>query len=416
MYIVPIHVPIYVEGQKLLLASDWLRALRLLRDSLPKEFGELKVIAPSLSATDPGVGQKLEPLVSGSEGIHLVPSFDLRVSAKAYWLRHRRRWIADLEREMGDATVVHAGYDDVYRPIAYEGLVQAWKRGITSVFVQDTDISMQMRELARGAKQKLHARVYGALYDRACLRCVSRSDLSLLKGAHLMQLFGRDAKNPKEFHDTSFARADVVPTAALEARLATLAEKRPLRLVYCGRFEARKGLDHSIAIVRAALAHGADVTFDLIGDSIERAQLEQLARDPALKGKVRFLGSRPYGGALLRELAGYDALFFTPLAEDTPRMIFDGYAAGLPLVGYDIDYVRERDTTEHATVCLPRNEIDASARILMQIAADHTRLVPLSRAARVAAEHHSSESWYERRAQWTLEAHTRRHSSARRAD
>lgn len=410
MYVVPIHVPIYVEGQRLLLASDWLRALRLLRDSLPKEFGELKVIAPSLSADDPGVGQKLEPLDAGGEGIHLVPSFDLRVSAKAYWLRHRRRWIADLEREMGDATVVHAGYDDVYRPIAYEGLVMAWKHGVTSVFVQDTDISLQMRQLARGMKQNVHARVYGALYDRACNRCVARSDLSLLKGAHLMQLYGQAAKNPKEFHDTSFARADIVPNETLEARLATLTEKRPLRLVYCGRFEARKGLDHSLAIVRAALAIGADVTFDLIGDSIERAQLEAIARDPALRGKVHFLGSRPYGGELLRELAGYDALFFTPLAEDTPRMIFDGYAAGLPLVAYDIDYVKERDTTEHAVVCLPRNQIDASAQIIAQLAADHTRLIPLSRAARGAAEHHSSESWYERRAQWTLEAHERRAS------
>ncbi len=412
MYLVPIHVPIHVEGERTLLSSDWLRSLRLLRDSLPKSFGALKVIAPSLPADDVSFGQRLEPVGFTSDGIHLVPSFDLRCSAKAYWLRHRRRWIADLEREMKDATVVHAGYDDVYRPIAYEGLVLAWKHAVTSVFVQDTDIPLQMRQLARGMKQELHARIYGALYDRACLRSVARCDLSLLKGAHLMERYGRAARNPKEFHDTSFARADIVTSACLEKRLATLSANRPLKLVYCGRFEARKGIDHSLAIVRRARELGANVAFDLIGDGAQRAGLEQIADDPGLRGVVRFLGSRPYGSDLLRDLSGYDALLFTPTAEDTPRMIFDGYAAGLPLVAYDIDYVKERDREEHATVCLRSNEVEISAQTLVRLATNRSELVPLSRAARDAADRHSAESWYERRALWTLAAHEARLSSA----
>jgi glycosyltransferase involved in cell wall biosynthesis len=413
VYLVPIHVPIHVEGERTFLSSDWLRSLCLLRDSLPKAFGALKVVAPSLPADDVSFGQRLEPAGFESDGIHLVPSFDLHTSAKAYWLRHRRRWIADLAREMGDATVVHAGYDDVYRPIAYEGLVLAWQRGVTSVFVQDTDIPLQMRQLARGPKQKLHAAVYGALYDRGCLRSVARCDLSLLKGAHLMRRYGAEAKNPKEFHDTSFGRADIVSEADLETRLATLSQDRALRLVYCGRFEARKGLDHGLAIVKRARELGANVSFDLIGDGTERAKLESLAADPLLRGHARFLGSRAYGSDLLRNLASYDALFFTPTAEDTPRMIFDGYAAGLPLVAYDIDYVKERDREERATLSLRSNDVESSARTLARAATERGTLTPLARAARRAAEHHSAESWYERRAQWTLEAHERRIAATR---
>lgn len=416
MYLVPIHVPIYLEGERTLLASDWLRSLRLLRDSLPKSLGQLVVIAPSLPANDRSATQRLERTSDANDGIRLVPSFDLRVSAKSYWLRHRRRWVDDLERALAQALVVHAGYDDVYRPIAYEGLVVAWRRDITSVFVQDTDIPLQMRQLAadQGLKQRVHARVYGALYDRACLRSVRRCDLSLLKGAHLMQRYGSAAKNPREFHDTSFARADVVDLHRLERRLDSLSEARPLRLVYCGRLEARKGIDQSIAIVRRARELGARVAFDVIGDGAERESLARLAADPSLNGSVRLLGSRPYDSELLRDLATYDALLFTPTAEDTPRMIFDGYAAGLPLVAYDIDYVRERDSTEHATACLARGDVEAGARTLVALDANRQRLADLARAARAAADHHAAEAWYERRAQWTLEAHERR-IAARRA-
>ena len=415
MYLLPIHVPIHVDGSRLLLASDWLRSLRLLRDSLPASFGRLVVIAPTLPPDHPSAAQRLEPVDPDHEGIGLVPSFDLRTSAKAYWLRDRRRWIHDLEATLPGALVVHGGYDDVYRPIAYEGLVQAWKRGVTSVFVQDTDIPLQMRQLAAkgSVQEKIHARVYGALYDRACLRSVARCDLSLLKGAHLMERYGREAKNPKEFHDTSFSRADMVTPASLERRLESLRDDRPLRFVYCGRLEARKGIDRSIAIVRRAAESGARVEFDVIGDGAERESLTKLAGEGSAPGRVRLLGSRPYGPELLRDLAAYDALLFTPTAEDTPRMIFDGYAAGLPLVACDIDYVKERAREDRAAIVMPQGDVEASARRIVDLDARRDQVIEVARAARAAAEHHSAESWYERRAAGTLEAHERRLASRR---
>lgn len=412
MYLVPIHVPIHVDGPRRLLASDWLRSLRLLRDSLPPVFGRVVVAAPTLPPDHPSASQRLEVVDSAHEGIDLVPSFDLRVSAKAYWLRERRRWIRDLTPLVRDAHVVHAGYDDVYRPIAYEGLVAAWKFGVTSVFVQDTDIPLQMRQLARdqGLKARLHAFVYGSLYDRACLKCVERCDLSLLKGAHLMQRYGARAFDPREFHDTSFSRADMVAPSTLEARLASLATDRPLRLVYCGRLEARKGLDHSIAIVSGALERGARVTFDVIGDGAERERLTALARSSRGADSIRFLGSRPYGPELLADLATYDALLFTPTAEDTPRMIFDGYAAGLPLIAYDIAYVRERSREDRTVLELPLLDPDAAAVRLAAVVGERGQIAELARVARHAAEEHAAEAWYERRAGWTLEAYERRKS------
>ena len=309
---------------------------------------------------------------------------------------------------------MHAGLDDVYRPIAFEGFRAGLRFGKPTVFVQDTDNVVQQRQLAAGGGPVLRAKVevYTWIYERMCRWGVARADLSLLKGSALIRRYGAYAKNAREFHDTSFSAADIVPLNELERRLATLGQPRPLRLVYCGRLTARKGVDRSLQILARAIALGASVEFDIIGDGAERRRLESLANSSQIGQRVRFLGSLPYDASLLKRLAGYDGLLFTPTAEDTPRMIFDGYAAGLPLVAFNIGYVRERHEQEHTVFLLPRDQIQESAFALAALCRHPRQLAELSRSAQAAAQYHCAENWYRRRAEWTIDS-VERHTRAR---
>ncbi|MGA2582459.1 MAG: glycosyltransferase [Tepidisphaeraceae bacterium] len=395
MYLLPIQVPIYLDGEKTLLSSEWFRSLLLLRDSFEGKFGDIAVAAPSLPASV-STEQTLVEVPRNGEGLRLFPSFDKRTRARQFWMRDRARWKADLEPLVHEAKVVHAGLDDVYRPIAFEGFRAALRLNKPTVFVQDTDAVAQHRQLAesRGIAARGKMAVYIRIYERLCRWGVARADLALLKGSALMRRYGAFAKNAREFHDTSYSRSDIIPESDLEQRLATLNESRPLRFVYCGRLTPRKGVATSLTILPP------DVEFDIIGDGPERVKLESAATGK----KIRFLGALPYGPELLKRLASYDALLFTPSAEDTPRMIFDGYAAGLPLVATDIPYVQERAAEEKAAVILPMNDLEKSAMMLQALNTNRNQLAELSRAARSAADYHAAENWYRRRAQWTFQA------------
>jgi len=406
MYLVPIQVPIYLDGDRKLVTTEWHRSLLLLRDSFGGRFGDIVVAAPSLPAKSASAEQALVEVRADADGLKFFPSFDKRCRARRFWLSDRARWKADLASLAADAQVVHAGVDDVYRPIAFEGFRTGLRLGKPTVFVQDTDNVIQQRQLFadHGAAQRAKVGAYVWIYERMCRWGVARADLSLLKGTSLIRRYGRFAKNAREFHDTSFSQADIVDEEQLERRLVTLNQPRALRLVYCGRLTARKGVDRSLQILSRAKSRGAEIEFDIIGDGTERQRLESLSQSLGLMDRVRFHGSVPYDGDLLKRLAEYDGLLFTPTAEDTPRMIFDGYAAGLPLVAFDIDYVRERDAQEHATCLLPRDQIEESAAALAAIGQNRGHLAELSRSARRAADYHSSENWYRRRAEWTIEA------------
>ena len=409
MYLLPIHVPIYVDGARNLLTSEWSRALELLRDSLAGRVGPLVVVAPCLPAELAAPDQTL--VTQSSEcGIEFERGFDLRCRARDYWLHARSAWRQTLLRLTREAEVVHAGLDDVYRPIAFEGFRVGVQLNKVTLFVQDTDIVIQQRELTAtaGTVPRAQARAYGWIFERMCRWSVARADLSLLKGSALMRRYGLFARNPKEFHDTSFSSRDIIDQDRLESRLGTLGQSRPLRLVYCGRLTQRKGLSSSLQILARASARGAQLRLDIIGNGPERAALEQLAGALGIADQVSFLGALPYDAALLQRLGQYDALLFTPTAEDTPRMIFDGYAAGLPLLAFDIDYTQERARQERATVLLPRGQNEAAASVVNELHLQRERLHDLSRNARAAAIYHCADNWYARRAQWTFEAIERR--------
>jgi glycosyltransferase involved in cell wall biosynthesis len=404
MYLVPIQVPIYLDGDHTLVTTEWHRSLLLLRDSFAGKFGDITVLAPSLPADEAPPEQTLVEIAPTLEGLKLKPSFDKRCRARHFWMRERKRWRADLAELAPQVQVVHAGVDDVYRPISFEGFRTAVRLRLPTVFVQDTDNVLQQRQIfaEHGAVQRAQVHLYTAIYERMCRWSVARADLSLLKGSTLMERYGRFAKNAREFHDTSFSASQIISADALEKRLATLGETRPIRLVYCGRLVPRKGLDKSLEILGAALNAGAQFQFDLIGDGPEKSRLREMSFSLGIT--TNFLGALPYDDSLLQRLSEYDGLLFTPIAEDTPRMIFDGYAAGLPLIAFDIDYVRERAAQEHAAVLLPLNQIEASARILVELNLQRAPLAELARSARAAADYHCAENWYRRRADWTIEA------------
>ena len=399
MYLVPIQVPFYRDGGRLLVTTEWRRSLVLLRDSLGGRLGTVTVVAPTMKPEEAERSQVLEEL--RDEGIEGVGSVPFPARAREYWRGSRRRWLADVDGLLARASVVHAGLDDVGKPLCFEAFIRAVRRGIPTVFVQDTDMVEQVRQRAAGAGAYLEtkAAAYGFAFERCTRWGVRRAGLSLLKGRGLMDRYAKVARNARTFLDTSHSERDIVAPDRLEERLATLDRDRPLRLVYCGRLVERKGVDHSIRMVQGAAQLGARVSLDIIGDGPQREDLVGMAAG----APVRFLGARPYSPELLRDLSGYDALLFTPGAEDTPRMVFDAYAAGLPVVGYDIAYLKERAREDGACVLMPRGDAVGGAMTLARLDRERGTLRDLSRAAAQAARVNSAEAWYRRRAEWTLE-------------
>lgn len=412
MYLIATHIPIYVDGDRTHVDDSWYSDLVLARDFFAPRFGDVTVIGPArpladASATVSEVGPSI------TDSLRLVPSVDERTRTRD-WPKVAGRWRADLAPLVREAQVVHASVDDPFRAMQLAALRAAFAAGKPTVLIGfDMDVwdtlEAQLAQMRRLSGALHVARVVGM--DGWMRYAVRRASVAMLKEGLVYDRYARLARNAKAFCHSMHSEKHVVDDATFEERVRSLRTGRPLRLGYFGRFVERKGLADAIRILAAARARGVEASFDLLGWGPQEKELQQLARELGVGSQVRFLGSVAYGPELHAKLRGYDALLFTPTEEDTPRMVYDAFAAGLPLITTDIAFLRRRAETDRASVLFGIGDVEAGAAALQRLHEDRERLVELARRAREAGRYHTIEHWYGRRLEWTVEAveqHARR--------
>jgi glycosyltransferase involved in cell wall biosynthesis len=396
-------------------AADWARSLVLLRDSLLGHFGEMVVAAPELPPGDSPIAQQTPQILDArNDGIKFESLGQKHWRARQFW-RAYPRLRAVCNRLAAQSQVVHCGINDLWQPYSLEGFYAARRCGTTAVFVLDGDALTRLKDLAagQGLLQRCRTSVYCAIYYRIARRAVARADLALLKGQSLIERYGPFARNARSFFDTSYSSADIVDGQTVECKYREVLAGAPLRCLYLGRLMDYKGIDFAIKAVAAASGQGVPVTFDIIGDGPEEKRLRQVAADAGAGPAVRFLGPRVYGPDLLREIRSYHVMFFTSLAEETPRALFDGMAGGCALLGFAIPFVRQVVEECKHGLAAPIGDTAALTQALLEAHRDRNALARWMRAAVDAAHLHAAEVWYRRRAEWTFEAYER-HCAAQR--
>ena len=316
MYLLPIHVPIYVDGVRSLVTSEWWRALELLRNSLGGLLGDIIVVAPTLPVDQVETDQTLVPQ-SRDCGIQFIRGFDLRCRARDYWLRARSSWRRTLLELSRNAAAVHAGLDDVYRPIAFEGFRVGVQLNRVTLFVQDTDIVIQQRELAAsaGTARRMQAWTYGSIFEQMCRWSVARADCRCSK-ARLHEALWPVCQEPKEFHRylVSFQRHILSCRLVWEVCLAGYPQHRS-GWVIAGDC-ATQGAERKPEILARAIAQGAQPRLEYPGAVDPNRRLLERRADPRDRESVSFLGARR---TMRRCWSDSDrTMLFTPTAEDTP--------------------------------------------------------------------------------------------------
>ena len=414
MYAVFVDIPFRRVGPgRAEVSGEWATALTLLRDSLGGRYGPIAVAAPE-AATEAELRPMQVPVTldAAEDQIDFEPLGPSTWRLRQFWrhypaVRCRARAVA------ARAEVTHCGMNDVFMPWSLTGHFAAAAAGATTVFVIDTDIVSQIRQLDAHVSppKKLKAAVYCRAYEAMARRAVAAADLALLKGAAVQSRYAKYAERAEDFYDTSFSGSDVIDAARLDEKCAAVEAGEPLRALSLGRLAPRKGVDHSIRAVAKAASAGVPITLDIIGTGPQEAELKTLAASLPGGGSVRFLGGRKYGPDLLRGVATYPLFLFTPLGEDTPRAVFDALAGGCAIEAYDVPYTRQLLPTVGQPEPVPVDDVDALAERLNELHRDRRKLSRLMRASAAAAMDHTAEKWYARRARWTAEVHAAKQAS-----
>jgi glycosyltransferase involved in cell wall biosynthesis len=385
------------------------RALRVL---LAPEFTSLTIAAPSMTLKDyERDAECLGHLDVERDGVTFAPLYAGGLSTAGFVAGYPAL-LTRLAREVRRADLVHAGPShDVKRPIEMPAIVLAWLFGRKTLAVADIDLRNDARmNLDTGAWTRTEYLRCRWLYDpvrRGQLHLVGAfCSLVLFKGRRLVEDFGRQRAVVHSFLDAAFSSDHLLDEEALARKVEALQDPtRPLELGYFGRLVAYKGLDRvleAMALVRGAGDRGAgSVRLRVIGTGPEEPRLKALTSALGLEDAVQFLGPRPFGPALFRELTDVELLVAAPLSADTPRSALDALASGIGILAFDVDYYRDLATTSGAIELVPWGSVEALAERIEHLATHRSELVPRVRKAVEFARGNSQEIWLERRAQWT---------------
>ncbi|HEY9238078.1 MAG TPA: glycosyltransferase [Burkholderiaceae bacterium] len=283
--------------------------------------------------------------------------------------------IAALWRAIASASIVHSS-------VAGWPLAEAWiLRPILLLRPRALYLNVESAfwRIAPGQQASLMRRLRAVISERLNRVCLETSDISTYTHAgYRRSLLRRNADRGHVVEASWIDESDVLDSASA----ARLLERRsqhagPLKVVFAGRLTREKGLLVLLEAVKTAWHAGAAVILDVFGEGpLEdecRRQIELMGSD----APVRMRGTMPYGKRFFEELRTYDMLVVPTLSDEQPRIIFDAYAQGLPVLASQTDGLLQCVEENVTGFLFPPGNVRTLSERFVQIAGDPKMLASM---------------------------------------
>lgn len=295
------------------------------------------------------------------------------------------------------ATVVLAAADD-HRQLHVAGLCR--ERGIRCVYVIEY-IPETRHQINRLEAPNAFVRWRRDLF----LRGRERARHAAFAACDGLQANGMPAHEAYQSHgncllyfDTRMGRRSLISDAALQSRLATLAQPRPLRLAFSGRLIAMKGADHLVDVAARLQARGVACEWTIYGagelDSAMRAKVRRLG----LAHIVQFPGAVDFDAELIPAIQSRCDLYVMLHRQGDPSCTYlETLSCGIPIVGYENRALGGLLRAADIGVGVPMDDIDGVVDALARLDVDRGAIARMSRAALAFARGHAFEDTFQRR-------------------
>ncbi len=385
-YLLAIHIPIYIDGQ----GRRWTERLWWVDLQRHTDYiADLTVACPFIHAEPPADCVELPQSAIAFESVAW------RHSSAAALLR--APWtLWQLWRLIGRHDFVHSIYGDWW-PFATPYLVNRVARARGKCLMVNVEASPW--RIVRGADASAWQRFKAASAEALNRWTVGLADIAFFTHEGYRRDLLRHAERGHVLHASWIDEAVVRSAAEVRARWQSRDAATPLRLLFAGRLEQDKGIVVLLDALARLRSEGNDARLHV--GIIGSGPLEGLCREHAQRSDARLrievLPPVPYGPALFSLLQGFDALLVPSLADEQPRVVYDAYSQGLPVLA---------SATPGLATCVADGvtgrlfapaDASALAALLRESAGDPAALGPLGLAAVEAARSMTHQQMHRQR-------------------
>lgn len=232
----------------------------------------------------------------------------------------------------------------------------------------------------------------GASIERLNGLCIRAANLRFFTSkAYLRDFLPADAPNayvvPATWIDSSTILDDET------AKDDWVKKENEIRLLFAGRLTHEKGVRVVLDAIRKVSREPISVT--IIGDGPLKAECQRLALEE--HSRVVLRDPIPYGTAFFTMLRNYDVVVVPSLSDEQPRIIFDAFSQGIPVLGSDTGGIREVvDDGVNGRLVATGNS-DALSEIMAWAAHNRPELKTMGLAALSKSRRFTHHAMHERR-------------------
>ncbi len=299
-----------------------------------------------------------------------------------------------VDRAVAASDIVHASAIGWPIPLGYYAFISSRLR---RRFFIDVMESSPWR-LVPGARSSVGRRLRCHAMESIARLMARNADLTLFTSAAY-----RNSMVPAGQHDAHVFKAvwvtreQILPRSELNARFQLRSRERPLVVGFAARLLPEKG----VRVLLEALGRieaGVAMTVKVLGTGELYDEIRQFALPADSRVTIKMLGMVEYGADFYKEVDTWDLVVVPSLSVEQPRIVFDAFARGVPVLASDTSALAECVSDGRDGWLFPTGDASAMAQRLTRLARNCSVLEACACQAIETAAAHSHERMHEERA------------------
>jgi glycosyltransferase involved in cell wall biosynthesis len=198
--------------------------------------------------------------------------------------------------------------------------------------------------LDRSTRASWPQRIKAALAEAVNRWCINHTDLAIFTQAEYKQsLLTTRPERGHVIHASWIDEGNVASEATVQQSWShKLADPAgPLKLLFAGRLAPAKGVHELLAALDLAEAEGVPVHLDVLGSGELLDACKAAAAKTRRTTRLTLLGTIPYGPEFFAKLHDYHAVVVPSLSDEQPRIVYDAFSQGLPVLASNTPGLRD---------------------------------------------------------------------------
>jgi len=198
--------------------------------------------------------------------------------------------------------------------------------------------------LAPSSPKSLKSRIRAYIVEQVNRWCVNNSDLSIFtQDQYRCSLLTRDPERGYVINaswiDEQIIISYAEATKNWDQKLSSYDGE--LHVLFAGRLTPGKGIPVLLEAIKfLSLKKDVSVRLDILGQGELLEECQKASQDSKSPVQIRVLGTVPYGTAFFNLLREYHAIVIPTVSDEQPRIIYDAYSQGIPVLGSNTDGIR----------------------------------------------------------------------------